>query len=556
MSHGFRIHDNKDSLEVTDLLYMDDLKMYANLGQKLQQKQVCPLGTGQRRPSRSPRSPRSRFTDVDCLKKYTERLVEERRLTEISDPNQLDSSKWIPLSKNVNQLRFSSPNHSGFPIRNDGRDLDLERVRIDSTRWMPVSNRKVCPENMQRSSHAQVEDTKYVKSPVGRSLSNESNFSRIDNYHRERRNTEFGYYGRESFDRPRWLQSEILTSRYIPSPLDTKYSEASTSKPMSNKWMTFTRYPSPCPIVRRNTEGRPSTSERRSEINWSDKSKENMKSFTTNDNRAVQAPNIDCTRLRQRIRDLYDIKTETEFPKRLNYPLRENAWISKSSSEEEKYPTRSGRRNSQELEFNDRFSKFNHLEEKPEVKSKKSTDSSFADDWEERLRKFHERLRFSEDLGIDQKIRARDRITSDDYEDMSRRQSREETFGRGIKRNSDASSRSRVSYAEVDFSDLSKRGSRTSDASYVSISTLSPKRGSIENRNVSISTYRGKSKSFESQNVPRAEIIPQRVVSQSLKRRPSAPVPPKEMDAPLRLEKPFNQLGRKKIQNIIFKSLK
>lgn len=108
--------------------------------------------------------------------------------------------------------------------------------------------------------------------------------------------------------------------------------------------------------------------------------------------------------------------------------MRENAWISKSSSEEEKCPTRSGRRNSQELEFNYRFSKFNQSEEKPEVKSKKRTYSSFDDDWEERLRKFHERLRFSEDLGIDQKIRARDRRTSDDYEDMSRRQSHEENF--------------------------------------------------------------------------------------------------------------------------------
>ena len=81
------------------------------------------------------------------------------------------------------------------------------------------------------------------------------------------------------------------------------------------------------------------------------------------------------------------------------------------------------------MEFNDRSSKFNQSEEKPEVRSKKSTDSSFDNDWDERLRKFHERLRFSEDLSMDQKIRARDRRTySDDYEDMSRRQSHEEHF--------------------------------------------------------------------------------------------------------------------------------
>lgn len=164
---------------------------------------MCPLGPGQRRPSRSPRSQRSRSTDVDCLKKYTERQVEERRLTETRDPNQLDSSKWIPLSKNVNRLRSSSRNYSGVPIRNDGRDLNFGRVKIDSSRWLPVINRKVCPENIRRTSHAQIEDVKYVKLPASRSLSNESTFSRIDNYHRERRNTEFGYYGRESFDPPR-----------------------------------------------------------------------------------------------------------------------------------------------------------------------------------------------------------------------------------------------------------------------------------------------------------------------------------------------------------------
>ena len=164
---------------------------------------MSPLGAGQRRPSRSPRSQRSRSADVDCLKKYTERRVEERRLTETSDPNRLDSSKWIPLSKNVNRLRSSTRSHSGVPIRNDGRDLEPGRAKIDSTRWLPVVNRKVSPENIRRKSHEKIENVNYVKLPAGRSLSNESTFSRRDSYHRERRNTEFGYYGRESFDPPR-----------------------------------------------------------------------------------------------------------------------------------------------------------------------------------------------------------------------------------------------------------------------------------------------------------------------------------------------------------------
>lgn len=132
----------------------------------------------------------------------------------------------------------------------------------------------------------------------------------------------------------------------------------------------------------------------------------------------MKQPSIDSVRLNQRIRELYDIKTENEWPKRLKSSLGENnLWISKSSSEEEKYQSQN---NSQELEFNDRTKKL--------VQHKKSTDSSFEIDWDERLRKFHEKLRFSEDLTIDKKVQARNRTYSDDYDDYSRRQSNTEHF--------------------------------------------------------------------------------------------------------------------------------
>lgn len=60
-----------------------------------------------------------------------------------------------------------------------------------------------------------------------------------------------------------------------------------------------------------------------------------------------------ANRLSQRMRDLYDFKTENEWPKRLKNRPYEETWISKSSSEEERHPP-SGRRNSQDMEFNDR----------------------------------------------------------------------------------------------------------------------------------------------------------------------------------------------------------
>lgn len=54
------------------------------------------------------------------------------------------------------------------------------------------------------------------------------------------------------------------------------------------------------------------------------------------------------------MRDLYDFKTENEWPKRAINARRGNTWISKSSSEEER-ASLSIRRNSQDLEFNDRM---------------------------------------------------------------------------------------------------------------------------------------------------------------------------------------------------------
>lgn len=86
----------------------------------------------------------------------------------------------------------------------------------------------------------------------------------------------------------RWLLSEISTSKYIPSPLARKYSEGSSSKPISNRWMTFTRYPSPSPIVRRNTERRPFNNDsKRAENNWFDR--ENTKARPANEYKAVQS---------------------------------------------------------------------------------------------------------------------------------------------------------------------------------------------------------------------------------------------------------------------------
>lgn len=65
-----------------------------------------------------------------------------------------------------------------------------------------------------------------------------------------------------------------------------------------------------------------------------------------------------ANKLNQRMRELYDFKTENEWPKRAGSSQQDNTWISKSSSEEERANYPAVRRNSQDLEFNDRMSGF------------------------------------------------------------------------------------------------------------------------------------------------------------------------------------------------------
>ncbi|XP_076235333.1 uncharacterized protein LOC143179831 [Calliopsis andreniformis] len=225
------------------------------------------------------------------------------------------------------------------------------------------------------------------------------------------------------------------------------------------------------------------------------------------------------------MRDLYDFKTENEWPKRATNVRRQNAWISKSSSEEDK-GNQSVRRNSQDLEFNDRLNVITlkdtkvqsvHQEPKPpEKKSEQKSSEIFNSEYEERLRKFNERLRYSEDLGLTRpKVKER-RTYSDDHEEKSRRDSTRSTRSDSQparppieqKRPSDASSRSRGSYAEV--SPL-KRDPRPSDASYASVSSHPTKRASVDCKSTR----------------QMVELPPRRAFSQT-EERPVTPVPPVE----------------------------
>lgn len=211
-------------------------------------------------------------------------------------------------------------------------------------------------------------------------------------------------------------------------------------------------------------------------------------------------------RLDQRMRDLYDFDTDTEWPRRL-------AKRNSTYDEEIKY----SRRNSQELEFNERIGVDCCEYSQDERRNSRTTMPNYnhrysinSYDEEQRMRIFNEKLRYSEDLGTNSKLRFNERrMYSSDRDSIShypqhqqpRRSVDEYRIYRENKRNSNVSMKSRPSYAEIDFV---KRNSGISDASYVSIlSHHNDKRGSLEYKGTRI-----------------VEVPLRRAVSQSTERPP------------------------------------
>ncbi|XP_011142422.1 uncharacterized protein LOC105184972 [Harpegnathos saltator] len=526
---------------------------------KITNERVGPAGnSGLRRPSRSPRSQRSRSADVDCLKKYTERRVEERRHTEISDASKLDTSKWAPLPRNLPRGQQASPGSSKRPSRDERQDsVDESATAIE--RWPGKLANSATSED-PRSSVARTLDPELIapRQPGSRSHSTDVTALRAHDKRsiEQRRHTDCS-------------DPRTIATRWIPQIDGAKFRRESSplarvdcaiTKGSANRWMTFVKSPSPDLVPRANPEGRDSIAECIKKDEGACKDSDNSKwqpprkfSPAKNEKGHLQRQDeLDMSRdrsfscvdtndraikLSQRMRDLYDFKTENEWPKRAGSSQRENAWISKSSSEEERTNYQPVRRNSQDLEFNDRMSRFKskacEIQECEEDRQRSTKDSHnasevFIDEQEERLWKFNDKLRYSEDLGT-RRARGRERRTySDDYDEKARRESRMsrqseswvtkrdrpgETPAKRVdkenKRNSDVSAKSRdshVSYVEVDFP---KRETRTSDASYASVNFS--KRGSVECK----STRKI------------LEAPPRRAFSQS-DERPATPVPPIE----------------------------
>ncbi|XP_070160221.1 nuclear speckle splicing regulatory protein 1 [Polyergus mexicanus] len=507
-------------------------------------ERASPANNGQqRRPSRSPRSQRSRSADVDCLKKYTERRVEDRRHTEISDTSKLDTSRWMPLPRYV-------PRDQQSPGTVKRWSRDERQESIDETAAMTTS-----AENRSSRIEPEIVD----RSQAVRSYSTDVTATRgmEKSIIEQRRHTDCS-------------DPRTIATRWIPQVNGAKFRRESSplardgceiTQSAATRWITFAKSPSPSPIPRINPERRGSITEHskkdeepRKDADASNSKWQPSRKFSPAKNEKAHLQRQDeldigrdrsssfidtnerANKLSQRMRDLYDFKTENEWPKRAGSSQQENTWISISSSEEERGNYRPIRRNSQDLEFNDRIdifkTKVRHEEDRrrPKRSTHDASEVFINEQKDERLRRFNDRLRYSEDHGTE-RARVRERRTySDDYDEKARRASRQPetptirqdrpetpTIKRPLtnvenKRNSDASARSRdsrVSYVEVDFP---KRDSRTSDVSYASVNL--GKRGSVECKSTR--------KIYETP--------PRRAFSQTDERRPSTPVPPIEFN--------------------------
>ncbi|RLU19219.1 hypothetical protein DMN91_007776 [Ooceraea biroi] len=512
---------------------------------------------------------RSRSADVDCLKKYTERRVEERRHTEITDTSKLDTSRWMPLPRNLPRGQQSATKRPSRDERqesiNEPTTLggDKRRSVAKPTSTVPTENRpskvesEIAGHSAARRSHSA--DVTALKSTEERTTE-------------QRRNTDCG-------------DPRSIATRWLPQINGAKFRRESSplarigceiTKSAATRWMTFAKNPSPDPIPKINPERKGSFTEHGKKDDESSKDSNppkwqpSRKFLSAKDERGhlQRQDELDASRdrspsfadanerankLTERMRDLYDFKTENEWPKRTGSShSREIAWISKSSSiEEEKTNYQPVRRKSQELEFNDRIdifkSKIQHEDDPRRLKrSTQETGEVFADEREERLRKFNEKLRYSEDRGKE-RVHAREsrRTYSDDYDEKARRESRPSQQPLTIKRpeplqikrlieqkenkrNTDASTKSRdsrVSYAEIEFVKKDSRDSRvsyaeiefvkkdprTSDASYASVNLV--KRGSVECKST--------------QQI--LEVPPRRAFSQT-DERPATPIPPIEFN--------------------------
>lgn len=106
---------------------------------------------------------------MDCLKKYTERRVEERRHTEVGDVSKLDTSRWMSLPRNLPRGQQASSGISGGnkrPSRDERQDNTDESLTTGVERWPAKPSSAVAASEDPRSSVVKI-DAELVARPPG-----------------------------------------------------------------------------------------------------------------------------------------------------------------------------------------------------------------------------------------------------------------------------------------------------------------------------------------------------------------------------------------------------
>ncbi|XP_048509710.1 uncharacterized protein LOC110117028, partial [Athalia rosae] len=427
--------------------------------------------------SKSPCNQRRDTADIEYLKTCAARRFEERRHTD--SPG--ESGRWIPSPKQVSKAKRHPFIAQDSIEEEDGGDeagvIRTETVVRKNDQSQSVGRQSSQEENTgglrsprgknsssfdARDQESQIPVKSSAKIPATRSHSagatcyrsrdTRDKINQATKYTRERRHTD------TAVDPPGWEPPAECTSGedvFQPSePPVPRYSGTSSSLSLGST-----------PIGVRRVVG--------------DRSEPRSQDFTRGGTSSWESARRSGG-LNQRLRDLYDFKVDTEWPRKVRNTTRRNVWIGKSSSEE-----------------NDRRNYFDHNEPLTVCLTERGGNAPFHDmerqgfksgrretlddeEREERLRIFHDKLRFSEDLGQPYD-RRESRILSTDFgskslEDKSVKRTTSSDgyvtplkahWGFGDpKRPSIASRDSRASYAEIDEM---TRKSRVSDASYVSI---------------------------------------------------------------------------------------
>ena len=134
---------------------------------------------------------------MDCLKKYTERRVEERRHTEIPDTSKLDPSRWIPLPRTITRAQPATkkpPQSSRDEEKRRSVSVETEEIAAEGRKTSIGTPKKLSPtvEEEAKGDEEKSDAPPPAKhrTTTGRSHSADVSHVKSEKHAEERRHTE------------------------------------------------------------------------------------------------------------------------------------------------------------------------------------------------------------------------------------------------------------------------------------------------------------------------------------------------------------------------------